>query len=91
MVSPTATQNASAVRFGAALTFESLDCREAPVRVRAREDTLLRVIAGRVRMTVEGRVRLLGPGEEAIVPAGAPHRIAGAEGEAHVVMGFRRP
>ena len=86
----TATTTASAVRFGAALTFESFDCAEAPVRVRAREDTLLRVIAGVVRLTVEGRVRLLATGDEAIVPAGAPHRLAGAEGEAHVVMGFRR-
>ena len=72
MASQTAAKTSSAVRFGAALTFESFDCADAPVRVRSREDTLLRVIAGVVRLTVEGRVRLLGPGEEAIVPRARP-------------------
>jgi quercetin dioxygenase-like cupin family protein len=51
--------------------------------------TLLRVIDGLVRLTVGGTERVLGIGDEAIVRAGQPHRIASLAGDARVVMGFR--
>lgn len=81
----------STVTHGAALDFETLypDGDLAPVRLRPDEDTLLRVIAGDVRLTVARDVRLLGAGEEAVVPAGTRHRITSIEGEARVVVGFR--
>ncbi len=76
---------------GAALTFESLyEDDLTPARLRAGEDTLLRVVDGLVRLVVEGEERLLGTGDEAIVPAGARHRLASACGEARVLAGFRR-
>jgi mannose-6-phosphate isomerase-like protein (cupin superfamily) len=76
-------------RHGAELTFETVDESPAPLRVHADQDTLLRVIAGFVALTEDGRVRLLGPGGEAIVRAGTPHRLESAGGEARVLMGFR--
>ncbi|MEA2290942.1 MAG: hypothetical protein QOD55_2939 [Solirubrobacteraceae bacterium] len=82
----------ASVTHGAALTFETVGAPEgdaAPLRHRPLEDVLLRVIDGVVRLTVGPDERLLGGGDEAIVPAGAPHRIAGVAGEARVVMGFR--
>ena len=78
------------VTHGAALTFETLrEGEPAPVRLRSGEDTLLRVVDGLVRLTVDGEERLLGTGDEAIVPAGARHRLASACGEARVMTGFR--
>jgi len=78
------------VSHGAALTFETLrEGDPAPERLRSGEDTLLRVIDGLVRLTVEGEERLLGTGGEAIVPAGARHELASACGEARVMAGFR--
>ena len=75
---------------GAALTFEDLLEGEAsPMRLRSDEDTLLRVVRGLVRLTVDGQERLLGPGDEAIVAAGARHRLASACAEARVMAGFR--
>jgi mannose-6-phosphate isomerase-like protein (cupin superfamily) len=82
----------AAVTHGAALEFETIrafDGAPAPLRVRAAEDTLLRVIDGVLRLTVDGADRLLAIGDEAIVPAGARHRLAGAAGEVRVVIGFR--
>ena len=81
----------STVTHGAALDFETLypDGDLAPVRLRPHEDTLLRVIAGDVRLAVDRDVRLLGAGEEAIVLAGTRHRITSLEGEARVIVGFR--
>jgi quercetin dioxygenase-like cupin family protein len=76
---------------GVALTFETLafDAEPAPARMRPLEDTLLRIVDGVVRLTVGAGERLLWTGDEAIVPAGASHRMAGVGGEARVVMGFR--
>ena len=76
------------MRAGAELTFETLVADRAPVRRRA-EDTLIRVLDGVVRLTVDGCERLLRIGDEAIVPAGAPHRISGAGGAARLVSGYR--
>ena len=80
---------ASSVTHGTELTFETVVPGDAPVRLRAHEDTLLRVIAGLVRVTVAGDERVLAAGDEAIVPAGVPHRVAGAGGGARFVVGFR--
>ncbi len=74
---------------GATLDFETLASDRAPLRVREYEDTLLRVIAGEVRLVVDGIERVLATGEEAIVPAGARHRLSGFGREARVVLGFR--
>ena len=82
----------SAVTDGAALTFETVaafDHAAPPLRIRPDEATLLRVIDGVVRLTVGNVERLLRAGDEAIVRAGHPHRIAGVSGAARVVMGFR--
>jgi quercetin dioxygenase-like cupin family protein len=57
--------------------------------MRPYEATLLRVIDGVVRLTTGNVERVLGVGDEAIVGAGQPHRIAGVGGEARFVMGFR--
>jgi mannose-6-phosphate isomerase-like protein (cupin superfamily) len=77
---------------GAALTFETLAAYDGvlpPLRIRPDEATLLRVVSGSVRLTVLGDERRLEPGDEAIVPAGHAHRLAGDRGEARLVMGFR--
>jgi len=87
-----ATASRAAVTDGAALTFETVaafDDAAPPLRISPDETTLLRVIDGVVRLTVDNVERLLGTGDEAIVAAGHPHRIAGVAGEARFVMGFR--
>jgi len=93
------TPSAAAPRFrrrvatdGAALTFETLAAYDRvlpPLRIRPDDATLLRVVSGSVRLTVLGDQRRLEPGDEAIVPAGHAHRLAGDHAEARVVMGFR--
>jgi mannose-6-phosphate isomerase-like protein (cupin superfamily) len=84
------TAHAASATHGAALTFETLvEGEAAPARLRASEDTLLRVVAGIIRLTVDAEERLLGTGDEAIVPAGAPHSLASAGGEARILSGFR--
>jgi len=80
------------VTVGAALTFETVaPADDAPAALRMHPDaaTLLRVIDGLVRLTVGGTERVLGIGDEAIVLAGQPHRIASLAGDARVVMAFR--
>ncbi len=78
--------------YGAALTFETIEAfesRPAPVRLRPWEDTLLRVLDGVVRLTTDGEERRMGIGEEAILPAGTPHQLAGVHSPAKVVIGYR--
>jgi quercetin dioxygenase-like cupin family protein len=78
--------------YGVALTFETvgtLEDGQALLRRRPLEDTLLRVIAGMVRVVVEGEERILDAGEEAIVPAGAVHRFESVYGAARFLTGFR--
>ena len=90
---PQARAATSSVRHGVALTFETIEAfesRPAPVRMRPWEDTLLRVIDGIVRLTTDGDERRMGIGEEAILPAGTPHQLAGVGGAARVVVGFRQ-
>ena len=76
----------SAVTHGAALDFETLypDGDLAPVRLRPHQDTLLRVISGDVRLVIDRVVRLLGTGEEAVVPAGMRHRLSSLEAAAYI-------
>ena len=75
---------------GAALTFETLvDGQVAHARLRMHDDTLLRVIAGVVRVTIEAEAHWLRTGDEIVIPAGAQHRLASAGGAARLVTGFR--
>ena len=78
-----------AIRAGATLTFEELAGDDASYRVHARDDTLLRVIAGIVLLSTDDGQRLLETGEEAIVAAGTRHRLASVEGTARVLSGLR--
>ena len=78
------------VSAGAELIFETLYESDVPTRrVRDDADTLMRVVDGLVRLTVAGTERLLGPGDEAIVPAGDAHRVSSACERALVIVGFR--
>lgn len=80
---------ARATSYGASLTFETIGT-DAPSRLREREDTLLRVIDGTLRVDVAGRAPVcLGPGEEAIIPAGVVHRLAAIRDRSRCVYGFR--
>ena len=79
-------------RHGVTLTFETLRGFEgdaAPLRHRPSAETLLRVVDGLVRVVLEGEEILLGPGDEARIPAGAAHRISSAGGQARIVSASR--
>jgi len=78
----------AAVSYGAPLTFENLTS-EVSLRFRPLEDTLLRVIAGVAELRFDGEEHLLGPGGEAIVPAGFHHTLCAVSAEARIVTGFR--
>jgi mannose-6-phosphate isomerase-like protein (cupin superfamily) len=81
---------ATTATYGAALTFETLVAGERPrSRVQPSDDTLLRVIAGVVCVTVRGSERLLGPGDETVIPAGSRHTLESAGLEARLVSGLR--
>lgn len=83
------TARPSVATHGTALTFETVrDSDVAPLRMRPQE-TMLRVIAGRLLLTAAGETRVLAPGEEALIPAGVAHRLACADGEARFLAGFR--
>jgi mannose-6-phosphate isomerase-like protein (cupin superfamily) len=78
----------TAVSYGAPLTFENLTS-EVSLRFRPLEDTLLRVIDGVAELRFDGEEHLLGPGGEALVPAGFHHTLCAISGEARIVTGFR--
>jgi hypothetical protein len=82
------TSSRTPASYGTTLTFETLTA-DAPVRVRPGEDTLLRVIDGVVCLRFDGDEHLLGPGGEAIVPAGFHHTMCAVSGEARIVTGYR--
>jgi mannose-6-phosphate isomerase-like protein (cupin superfamily) len=84
------TSSPAAASYGATLTFETLTA-EAALRLRPDEDTLLRVIDGVARLRFDGEEHVLGPGGEAIVPAGFHHTLCAVSGESRIVMGFRTP
>lgn len=77
--------------YGSALVFEEIPSGSAPLRVRPFEDSLLRVIGGRIRLTTDDFERILRPGDEAIVPAGSCYRLASMSGTSRTVTGFRSP
>ena len=79
----------SSVSHGSSLTLVASSGDVPPTSLRPSCDTLLRVIAGVVQLGIGSDRRLLCAGDEAIIPAGAPHRIASAGGEARLVTGFR--
>ena len=87
-MSPLTSSPAAAARYGATLTFETLTA-DAPLRVRPGEDTLLRVIDGVAELRFDGEEHLLGPGGEALVPAGFHHTLCAVSGQARIVTGFR--
>jgi mannose-6-phosphate isomerase-like protein (cupin superfamily) len=88
------TATSVTVIHGAMLSFEAVEAREAadaPVRVRERHETLLRVIDGTVRLELDGSERTLMLEGEARIGAGVPHRLWNAgPGEARIVQEFRR-
>jgi hypothetical protein len=82
----------STVSYGTTIWFETVGPSEGPgatLRIRPDEDTLVRVIHGTLRLTIDNVERLLVAGGEAIVRAGRPHRVSGVGGEARFMMGFR--
>ena len=84
------TARASSATHGATLTFETLvEGEDAYARLRMHDDTLLRVIAGLVRVTIDAEEHWVRTGEELVIPAGSPHRLASAGGVARLVTGFR--
>jgi mannose-6-phosphate isomerase-like protein (cupin superfamily) len=83
---------AAAAGDGTTLYFETVGSAPGTagaLRIRPDEDTLLRVIAGTLRLTIGNVEHILGPGGEAIVRAGHAHRLVGLGGEARCMMGFR--
>jgi hypothetical protein len=80
------------VSYGTTIYFETVgpsDGPGAPLRIRPDDDTLVRVIHGTLRLTIDDVERILVAGGEAIVRAGRPHRVSGVGGEARFMMGFR--
>ena len=69
------TPYAHAVSYGSTLYFEDLDATAPQPRMRIAEQTLLRVVAGCVGLSVSGTVRLLAAGDEAIIDAGESHTV----------------
>ena len=85
------TGASSTVVYGAGLIIETLvelPGDKVPSRV-STDETLIRVIDGIVCLTTDDGERLLGPADEAIVPAYSEHRIASAGGEAKLISGSR--
>jgi mannose-6-phosphate isomerase-like protein (cupin superfamily) len=88
------TPTSVTVIHGAMLSFETVEARDgadAPVRLRERHETLLRVIAGMVVLELDGSERTLMLEGEARIGAGVTHRLWNAgPGEARIVQEFRR-
>jgi glyoxylate utilization-related uncharacterized protein len=88
------TTTSVTVIHGAMLSFEWIGATaaaEAPLRLRERHETLLRVIAGTVMLELDGSERAMTIEDEARIPSGARHRLwkTGA-GEARIVQELRR-
>ena len=49
------------------------------------------MIDGVIELRFDGDEHLLGPGGEAIVPAGFHHTLCAVSGQARIVMGYRQP
>lgn len=83
------TPYAHAVSYGSTLYFEDVEACAPEPRLRTSEQTLLRVVAGSVGLSIQGVVRLLATGEEAIINAGVSHTIESVGGPARILTGFR--
>jgi mannose-6-phosphate isomerase-like protein (cupin superfamily) len=88
------TATSVTVIHGAMLSFETVEARDAgsaPVRVRERHETLLRVIDGIVTLELDGSQQTLLLEGEARIGSGVPHRLWNSgPGEARIVQEFRR-
>ena len=88
------TTTSVTVIHGTMLSFETVAARgaaEAPVRVRAHHETLLRVIDGIVTLELDGSERRLMREGEARIESGATHRLWSSGGDdARIVQEFRR-
>ena len=88
------TATSVTVIHGAMLSFETVEARaaaDAPMRVRERHETLLRVIDGTVTLELEGAERTLVLEGEARIAPGVPHRLWNTgPGDARIVEEFRR-
>jgi mannose-6-phosphate isomerase-like protein (cupin superfamily) len=90
MTSLTRPARRDSATHGAALTFETLvEGQAVHARLRMHDDTLLRVIAGIVRVTIEAEAHWLKTGDEIVIPAGASHRLESGGRVARLVTGFR--
>ena len=83
------TPYAHAVSYGSTLYFEDVEACAPEPRMRRSEQTLLRVVAGSVGLSIQGVVRLLATGEEAIINPGVSHTIESVGGPARILTGFR--
>ena len=84
------TPHRASATHGAALTFETLvEGQAAHDRLRMHDDTLLRVVAGIVRLTVGAEAHWLRTGDEIVIPAASTHRLSSAGGVARIVTGLR--
>ena len=64
------TPRRASATHGAALTFETLvEGQAAHDRLRMHDDTLLRVVAGIVRLTIDAEAHWLRTGDEIVIPA----------------------
>ena len=88
------TTTSTTVIHGAMLSFESIGASaaaDAPLRLRERHETLLRVIAGTVILEIEGSERAMTIEDEARIAPATPHRLWNAgDGEARTVQELRR-
>jgi mannose-6-phosphate isomerase-like protein (cupin superfamily) len=86
----TPTARRASATHGAALTFETLvEGQATHARLRMHDDTLLRVVAGIVRLTIDAEAHWLRTGDEIVIPAGSTHRLGSAGGVARIVTGLR--
>jgi mannose-6-phosphate isomerase-like protein (cupin superfamily) len=79
-----------AARFDVVLEQGGSGGGNALVHVHPRADEHFTVKTGRIKVVVDGRERIVGPGECAIVPRGRPHYFANAsEGNSEITIEFR--
>jgi glyoxylate utilization-related uncharacterized protein len=86
---PTPSLLPARATYGSTLIVETLLAEPAAMRCKPYEQTLVRVIDGAVRLTIEDDERILALGEEAIVPAGARHQLSSVACEARIISGTR--
>ena len=86
----TATDDPEVARFGVVLGKGGSGGGNALVHVHPLAEERFVVSSGRVKVVVEGRERLIGPGEDAIVPKGKPHYfVNGWDGDTTFTVEFR--